>query len=96
MAVLGINIFKTTNSIRFIRCLSMSAQLRAEKAVEQLKEHNPFYSKYADKIAKLQHTSPEEVLNRIEKANAKKDQKINKAKEQERYDFIFSIYKKLN
>ncbi|XP_018324011.1 ATP synthase mitochondrial F1 complex assembly factor 1 isoform X2 [Agrilus planipennis] len=34
-------------------------------AVEEL-ERNPYYEKYAQKIAKLQQTSPEEFLSRIE------------------------------
>lgn len=84
MAGFGSILFKPTYCIRLIRGLSMSAQLRAEKAVEQLKEQNPFYNKYADKIAKLQQTSPEEVLSRIEKANVEKENS-KKAKEQERY-----------
>lgn len=45
----------------------MSAQLRAEEAIEKLKEKNPYFDKYADKIAKLQQTSPEEFLNRVDK-----------------------------
>jgi len=44
----------------------MSAQLRAEKAMEELKNKNPYYEKYASKISTLQQSSPEEFLNRIE------------------------------
>lgn len=45
----------------------MSAQRRAQEVVETLKEKNPYFEKYADKIAKLQKTSPEEFLQRVEK-----------------------------
>lgn len=45
----------------------MSAKLRAEEALEELKKKNPYYEKYASKIATLQQTSPDEFLNRIEK-----------------------------
>lgn len=74
------------NTIVFTRLITMSAQLRAEKVVEKLKEQNPYYEKYAQKIAKLQQTSPEEFLNRIEKSNEQKVQQMKKSKEQERYN----------
>lgn len=45
----------------------MSAKLRAEEALEELKKKNPYFEKYASKIASLQQTSPDEFLNRIEK-----------------------------
>lgn len=45
----------------------MSASLRAEEALEKLKEKNPYYEKYAEKIAKLQQTSPDEFLERVDK-----------------------------
>lgn len=45
----------------------MSAQRRAQEAVDKLKEKNPYYEKYADKIAKLQQTSPDEFLERVDK-----------------------------
>ncbi|KAL3278560.1 hypothetical protein HHI36_016106 [Cryptolaemus montrouzieri] len=43
---------------------------QANKEMEELKV-NPYYEKYADKIAKLQKTSPEEFLQRIEKTQEK-------------------------
>ncbi|XP_068155548.1 ATP synthase mitochondrial F1 complex assembly factor 1 [Drosophila tropicalis] len=49
------------------RSIAMSATRRAEEAIEQLKEKNPYYSKYADKIAKMQQTSAEEFLDRVER-----------------------------
>lgn len=51
----------------------MTSSVRLEKAVEQLKT-NPYYDKYAQKIAKLQQTSPEEFLQRI----AAKEEEIKK------------------
>lgn len=45
----------------------MSAQLRAEKAIEELKNKNPYYEKYSSKISTLQQSSPEEFLNRLDK-----------------------------
>lgn len=45
----------------------MSASRRAEEAIDKLKEENPFFSKYAGKIAKLQQTSTEEFLDRVDK-----------------------------
>ena len=42
----------------------MTTRPRLEKVIEDLQK-NPFFDKYAQKIAKLQQTSPEEFLNRI-------------------------------
>lgn len=53
----------------------MSALLRAEKVLEELKEKNPYYEKYASKIAALQQTSPEEFLERVDAAEKKKETK---------------------
>lgn len=60
--------FKNNN---FTRKITMSAKLRAEEALEELKKKNPYYEKYASKIATLQQTSPEEFLNRIESVEKK-------------------------
>ncbi|KAL0129469.1 hypothetical protein PUN28_001627 [Cardiocondyla obscurior] len=43
----------------------MTSRSRLEKALEEL-EKNPYYDKYAEKIARLQQTSPEEFLQRVE------------------------------
>ncbi|XP_072929478.1 ATP synthase mitochondrial F1 complex assembly factor 1 [Epargyreus clarus] len=45
---------------------------RREKAMEDLKS-NPYFEKYADRIASLQKTSPEEFLQRIENQKKQKD-----------------------
>ncbi|KAI8044693.1 hypothetical protein M5D96_000864 [Drosophila gunungcola] len=55
------------NSLSVHRTITMSAARRAEEAIEKLKESNPYYSKYAAKIAQLQQTSAEEFLDRVER-----------------------------
>lgn len=59
----------------------MTSRARLEKAVEELQK-NPYFDKYAQKIAKLQQTSPEEFLQRIES-------KVSKDKEQKGTMFIY-------
>lgn len=61
--------FKVHRNVVLKRSFMMSAS-RLEKEIEDLKE-NPYFSKYADKIATLQQTSPEEFLSRIENSKAK-------------------------
>lgn len=61
-----LGLLKTNNSA-IVRTITMSAQRRAQEAVDKLKEKNPYYEKYADKIAKLQQTSPDEFLQRVDK-----------------------------
>ncbi|XP_052890585.1 ATP synthase mitochondrial F1 complex assembly factor 1 [Anopheles moucheti] len=43
-----------------------SARERSEKVLEELKEKNPYFEKYASKIAAVQHSSPEEFLSRLD------------------------------
>ncbi|XP_075148931.1 ATP synthase mitochondrial F1 complex assembly factor 1 [Haematobia irritans] len=50
-----------------VRTITMSAQRRAQEALDKMKEKNPYFDKYAEKIAKLQQTSPEEFLERVDK-----------------------------
>lgn len=50
----------------------MSARLRAEEAVEQMKKSNPYFEKYSKKIAVLQETSPDEFVQRVESVNKAK------------------------
>lgn len=61
------------------RFIKMSAN-RLEKEVDELKT-NPYYEKYADKIAALQKTSPEEFLSRIEQKSQEKTKKPEGLKE---------------
>lgn len=49
-----------------------TTSIRREKAMEELK-NNPYFDKYADRIAALQKTSPEEFLQRIENQKKQKD-----------------------
>ncbi|XP_011702853.1 PREDICTED: methionine--tRNA ligase, mitochondrial [Wasmannia auropunctata] len=51
------------------RCI-MTSRARLEKVLEEL-QRNPYYDKYAGKIAKLQHTSPDEFLQRVEQQEKK-------------------------
>lgn len=60
-------------SVFLHRGISMSAKLRAEEAIEEMKKKNPYYEKYASKIAALQQTSPDEFLNRLESVEKKKN-----------------------
>lgn len=77
------NFLKHTSRLK--RCITMSAQLRSEKVLEEMKEKNPYFEKYASKIAALQNTSPEEFLNRTENVSVVKDKKSKKNKETERF-----------
>ncbi|CAL7938222.1 unnamed protein product [Xylocopa violacea] len=52
----------------------MTSRTRLEKALENL-EKNPFFDKYANKIAKFQQTSPEEFLQRVESQENKLQRK---------------------
>ncbi|XP_037948507.1 ATP synthase mitochondrial F1 complex assembly factor 1 [Teleopsis dalmanni] len=62
----SLRIFKVNNFL-VARSIAMSAQRRAEEKLEKLKDKNPYYEKYAQKLANLQQTSPEEFLERVGK-----------------------------
>lgn len=71
--------FRSVQCVQSIRNIRMSAKLRSEQAIEKLKEKNPYFEKYADKIASLQQASPEEFLNRLESIETKnKPKKVEK------------------
>lgn len=54
----------------------MTSRARLEKVFEEL-QRNPYYDKYAEKIARLQQTSPEEFLQRVEQQeNVREEQGI--------------------
>lgn len=63
--------FNTLRAVRiqsvFQRNITMSAKLRAEEALEEMKKKNPYFEKYASKLAALQQTSPEEFMSRLDK-----------------------------
>lgn len=65
------------NYITKLRQIS-STNRNMQKALENL-EKNPFYEKYANRIAALQKTSPEEFMERVERQQkAKEEEKRNK------------------
>jgi len=51
-----------------------TSKVLSEEEIEKLQK-NPFFDKYAEKIAKLQKTNPEEFLSRME-AKAEKDKPV--------------------
>ncbi|XP_011138683.1 methionine--tRNA ligase, mitochondrial isoform X2 [Harpegnathos saltator] len=53
----------------------MTSRTRLEKVLEELQK-NPYYDKYAGKIAKLQQTSPEEFLQRVEQQKKVLEKKV--------------------
>lgn len=63
-----VNLYKHLRDIQITaknkRCI-MTSRTRLEKVLENLQK-NPYYDKYAEKIAKLQQTSPEEFLQRVD------------------------------
>lgn len=61
----------TTPSANF-RTFRMTARQRSEKVLEQLKESNPYFGKYAKKIATVQQSSPEEFLARLDRVEKEK------------------------
>lgn len=67
MAVPALNCSRILVNSLIKRTITMSAMRRAEQALDELKEKNPYFEKYAEKIAKLQKTSPEEFLERVDK-----------------------------
>jgi len=59
-------LFKSPNLRMFT-----TTNIMSKEQIEELQK-NPYFDKYADKIAKLQKTSPEEFLNRLAEKEAKK------------------------
>ncbi|EAA10556.3 AGAP004641-PA [Anopheles gambiae str. PEST] len=49
-----------------------SARERSEKVLEELKGKNPYFEKYASKIAAVQQNSPEEFLSRLDNVDKEK------------------------
>lgn len=60
----------------------MTTPSRCEKAMEEL-SGNPYFEKYAQKIASLQKTSPEEFLSRVEDHKTRKEFKPEPVKERQ-------------
>ncbi|XP_043788966.1 methionine--tRNA ligase, mitochondrial [Apis laboriosa] len=57
----------------------MTTRIKFEKVLENL-EKNPFFEKYANKIAKLQQTSPEEFLQRVKNQEKLQKKKVHLSK----------------
>lgn len=63
----------------------MTARPRLEKVLDNLQK-NPYFEKYAQKIAKLQQTNPDEFLQRIEEQEKKQlEQKEKRKRERSLY-----------
>lgn len=56
----------------------MSSKLKAEEVLDDIKTKNPYFEKYAAKIAALQKTSPDEFVERMEKFATVKEAKKKK------------------
>lgn len=55
--------------LKYIHCRSFyTSAIKMEEAIEKLQK-NPYYEKYANRIAQLQRTSPEEFMTRMESAH---------------------------
>lgn len=70
MALVGRHLFTTSvsASFRIHRSIAMSSVRRqTDEAVEKLKSANPYYDKYAAKLAALQAKAPEEFLDKVNK-----------------------------
>lgn len=76
MALVGRHLFTTSvsasfriiNQIAVRRSIAMSSVRRqTDEAVEKLKSANPYYDKYAAKLAALQAKAPEEFLDKVNK-----------------------------
>lgn len=59
-------------AVATFRSFRMTARQRSEKVLEQLKESNPYFGKYAQKIAAVQKSSPEEFLAKLESVKKEK------------------------
>uniref|UniRef100_A0A182VPW1 ATP synthase mitochondrial F1 complex assembly factor 1 n=1 Tax=Anopheles minimus TaxID=112268 RepID=A0A182VPW1_9DIPT len=49
-----------------------SVREQSEKVLEEMKEKNPYFGKYASKIAAVQQSSPEEFLSRLDSVEKEK------------------------
>ncbi|XP_012542028.2 methionine--tRNA ligase, mitochondrial [Monomorium pharaonis] len=58
------------------RCI-MTTRARLDKVLEEL-QRNPYYDKYARKIARLQQTSPEEFLQRVEQQEKVREKQVKR------------------
>lgn len=61
--------------------MSANMKEKAAEAVEKMKADNPYFEKYAQKIAKVQQAKPEELVTRLEKLEEKKKKAEPKARD---------------
>ncbi|XP_053698011.1 ATP synthase mitochondrial F1 complex assembly factor 1 [Sabethes cyaneus] len=78
------------------RSFRMTARQRSEKVLEQLKESNPYFDKYASKIAAVQQSSPEEFLARLENVEKKAKPKFSAAEPTRDYSELLNPKAPLN
>lgn len=64
-------------AVATFRSFRMTARQRSEKVLEQLKDSNPYFGKYANKIAAVQQSSPEEFLAKLESVKKSKTNEPN-------------------
>ncbi|XP_055542793.1 ATP synthase mitochondrial F1 complex assembly factor 1 [Wyeomyia smithii] len=69
---LRVTVYNQLQAIANFRSFRMTARQRSEKVLEQLKESNPYFEKYASKIAAVQQSSPEEFLARLDNVEKEK------------------------
>ncbi|XP_050296887.1 ATP synthase mitochondrial F1 complex assembly factor 1 isoform X2 [Anthonomus grandis grandis] len=69
-------------SFRFTQKSIMTTPRKMQEILDDLKG-NPYYGKYAEKIAEIQKTSPEDFKNRIEEIEAMKKKKIEPTKDRQ-------------
>ena len=62
----------------------MTSRARVQKALEDVQK-NPYFDKYAEKIAKLQKTSPEEFLRRVGNEETKLREKKEKQQRESKF-----------
>jgi len=65
-----------------------TTSIMSEEQIEELKK-NPHYAKYADKIAKLQNTSPEKFLSRLSAQEERKKVTSKGSVDEHQRDFSF-------
>lgn len=64
---LSVITFNQLSAVATFRSFRMTARQRSEKVLEQMKESNPYFEKYARKISAVQQSSPEAFLAKLEK-----------------------------
>lgn len=72
---IGVRLSLKLGNLKYINCRSFyTNSITMEKAMEKLQK-NPYYEKYANRIAQLQRTSPEELMSPPEGAHGSAEAK---------------------